>query len=29
MAMMYSSVYQQWKGCFKEMKYVGEFEFSK
>ena len=27
MAMMYTSVSQQWKGCFQQMKYVGTLEF--
>ena len=27
MAMMYTSVSQQWKGCFQQMKYVGILTF--
>jgi hypothetical protein len=27
MAMMYTSVSQQWKGCFQQMKYVGTLAF--
>lgn len=27
MAMMYTSVSQQWKGCFQQMKYVGTLTF--
>ena len=27
MAMMYTSVSQQWRGCFQQMKYVGTLDF--
>ena len=27
MAMMYTSVSQQWRGCFQQMKYVGTLAF--
>ena len=29
MAMMYTSVSQQWKGCFQQMKYVGTLAFQR